>query len=436
MRGKIRFTKFIAMTVILSLCLSNAYAYSNGVQSINLDDNEIYSGKLIPAEVSTAAFSDEIDYDTLADFQFERAISISGDRVVVDLSLLIDSSEIQLQYDGEMYKSSRYTDENPIYVGVLEGDSTSDLEPIYFEISNDISPYNLNEELRESASITMYLQDNEGTIYDLGSEITSPLTLDGIENQAPSDKDVNWFLNYFSGTHQKIPSSLPASSYSDTWEGDTESLNFKVAGYEHIFTATPYIDFGYGDVPDAGETSFSMSLKIAETHKYRLTYEKDWTLDESNDYSKCFAIDNVELGWVAGGNTCIKEVEPHLRVHNKSNSSFSFTALISSVTSIFPQTQSLSAILDIADLIMDAAGDDSVRFTNTESGGSLTNTSAYKLIFPEHYYIEESGEGLSNTRAERFELIARMATVDSDLTSRYPTSVSYTHLTLPTICSV
>ena len=116
MKGKLKFTKmFVVMIMILSLCLSNAYAVSNEDQSIYLDDNTICSGKIIPAEVSNAVFSDAIDYDSLADVQFEREISITGDYVSVNLSLWIDSSEVQLQYAGEMYKSSRYTGFGPIH---------------------------------------------------------------------------------------------------------------------------------------------------------------------------------------------------------------------------------------------------------------------------------------------------------------------------------
>lgn len=421
MKAKLRFAKtFAAMMVALSLCISNVHAYSNDVQSLYLDDNETYSGKIIPAEMSTAAFANEVDYDSLADFQFKRAISISGDHVSVDLSLLIDSSEIQLHYDGKMYKSSRYTDENPVYVGALENDGTTDFELIYFEISNDISPYNLNKDLRNCASITMYLQCNEGTIYDLGSKIVSPIILDTIEKQAPSDKDITWFLNYFRGTLTESQDPRPNSTYDHEWEGDLKEVSYTVAGYEHLFTARPYADIVYGDVPAYGEFDFSVALKISESHRYRYIGEKNWVID-TGDYGKCFAIENVQLGWTAGANTRIIGIEPHLNEHNKGGDAFTFTGVVATITSFLPVTAPISDILALADSLMAMDGGDSNSFTNTAYGGGV-NVAAYKMQFPQNFYIEESGLGVAGNVAERFELIARMATLDSSLSRKQKTA--------------
>ena len=126
MKRKIRLTKILtSMVIILNLCVGNVYAYANTEQNVYIDDNKSYSGKIIPLEETNAAFSDEIDYDSLDEFEFERGISICGDDISVNLSLLMDSSEIKLQYDGKLYKSFRYTDEKPVYIGVFENDSTA-----------------------------------------------------------------------------------------------------------------------------------------------------------------------------------------------------------------------------------------------------------------------------------------------------------------------
>lgn len=343
----------------------------------------------------------------------------------------MDSSEIKLQYDGKLYKSFRYTNEKPVYIGVFENDSTvinqeleqnndltNDMEMIYFEISNDNSPYNLNKDLRESASITMYLRDEEGTIYDLGSEVTTPIILDGVENQAPSNKDINWFLDFFKATYNEAQNNSTRSSYSTTWVGNVHTLTYQIADYEHMFTASPYIEFGYGDVPYSGEYTFSMSLKISESHKYRLVGSTSWTV-ATEDYSKCFYIDNVQLAWTAGGNTQIIHAIPKINTVNQGGENVSFWGLGAAVTGLVPQTAPLSSILTIADSILSLSEGDSKEFINMQQGGFLYDTSAYKIKFPAEYYIEESGYGLDNPVAQRFEYGAVMVTTDSNLARSY-----------------
>lgn len=408
----------IAMTAILALFLA---VPSLAIEPLYPNDDEIYSGKIIPAEVSDAAFSNKIDYASLADFEFTRELSISGDHISINLSLLFNASEVQLHYEGKIYKSSRYTDGKPVYIGVFENDSTTDFEVIYFEISNDSSPYNLDSELRNSASITMYLQSDDRTIYDLGSKIVSPIILDGINDQAPSDKDLNWFLNYFNGTYEEIQISSPNSTYRDTWYGNQHTLTFQIVDFVHTFLATPYIDFRYGDVPSYGTAEFGMSLKIIESHKYRLYTETTWTNDTNGTYDKCFTIDNVSLTWTAGGNTAISSVAPHLLMHNKNNIT-NFWGFAAAITGILPQTATLSQIISKANSIMNATATTSTEFTNTEYGGMLySNTNSYKMVYPSNYYIAESSNPGSGPEAERFEYIARMVTYDSSLAKRQPT---------------
>ena len=423
---KRKFAKnFVAVVTLLSLCVSNTYAYTNIGRDFYMRDNETYLGKIIPSEISDAAFSNEIDYDSLTDLQFQRAISVSGDHIFMDLSLFNDSSEVQLQYEGKLYKSYRYTDESPVYIGAFENASTAsnqndEFEIIYFEISDDISPYNLDEKSRELASITMYLRSSEGTIYDLSSRIDSPIILNGVNDLAPSDKDLNWFLKYFNGTYEEVPNDSQVYAPDESWTGDMHKVTFKVAGYEHMYLASPFMDFIHGDVPHAGEKTFGMSLKISESHRYRYTGETNWTID-NDDYAKCFTIDNVQLTWTAGANTKISYVTPHLNVHNKGGGSFHFTGIAAAVTGIFPETATLSAILAAADSILSINIGESTEFTNTSDGGLLTNTSVYKVKFPENYRIEESGYGLDNPRAERFEIEALMVTDDKNLSRNVPT---------------
>ena len=432
MRGKIRFTKMcLSMIMILALFGSSVSvsAYTNSAQSFSLNDKSIYSGKIIPSETATAAFSDEIDYDSLADLQFQRTISIYGDDISVNLSLLSGTSEVQLNYEGELYKSFRYTDEKPVYIGVFENESTAiqqelgqmdlavGLEIIYFEISNDDSPYNLDQDLRDTSSITMYLRSEAGTIYDLGSELESPMVLEGIEEQAPSDKDLNWFLSFLEGTYEEEQNYSPLSTRSDIWAGELHSLNFQIADYEHKYLATPYIDFSYGDVPSNGEKKFSMSLKISESHRYKSVNATSWTQDNGN-YTRCFWIDNVQMVWTAGGNTEISYVIPSLNTASQGDGSFNFTGLAAAVTGIFPQTATLSSILSAADAVLGLNTGTSKSFVNTATV-SLTNTRVHKLRFPASYSIMESGYGLYEDEAERFGYMAFMATKNSSLSKNY-----------------
>ena len=163
-----------------------------------------------------------------------------------------------------------------------------------------------------------------------------------------------------------------------------------------------------------------MSLKISESHRYRIAGATNWTVD-TGEYAKCFSIDNVQLAWTAGGNTVIKYVSPHLNTHGQGDGNFSFVGLAAAVTGIFPQTATVSTLLAAADPILGLFTGSSKSFTNTNSGGSLINTSVYKIKFPGNYYIEESGYGIPNTQAERFEYVAFMATSNSNLTRQYRT---------------
>jgi hypothetical protein len=435
MLKKTRFTKML-LSVIMTFVLlgSNAYADTNIKQSFFMNDEKNCTGKIIPSNVTDAAFSDEIDYAGLADFQYRKAISFSGDNVTVNLSLFLDSTEVQLRYEGKMYKSFRFTDEKPVYIGVFKdvriatnpglvqsSDSSVGFEIIYFEISNDVSPYNLKSELRKTSSITMYLRSNDGTIYDLGSKIESPVFLDGVESQAPSDKDMNWFLNFFQGTYSEEKNNSTRSVYTNLWAGDLHTLRYRIADYEHSFMACPYIEFSYGDVPTSGEKKFGMSLKISESHRYRMVGTTNWTVNDSEDYGRCFLIDNVQLAWTAGGNTVITYVTPKLNTPDQGDGSFDFLGIVAGIINeSWLQSTALSVILTVADSILGSSDEDtSNTFTNTSTSGMVNNTSAYKMKFPSNYYIEKGNYGDTSTDDERFEFIAEMATVKSDLPRAY-----------------
>lgn len=423
--------RLIAIMVILNLLACNIFASSTAEHNLFKEDQTLYSGKIIPSDAINAAFSDEIEYDSLAELKFKQTMSISGNNIAVELSLLVNSSEIKLQYIGTMYKSCRYSTEKPVYVGAFEeygvkmnqntaekNTQINSFEIIYFEISNDTSPYNLNPNLRDSASLTMYLRGTDGTIYDLSREITSPVLLEDVENQAPSENDMMWFLNYFTGTHNGEQSSSSRSQYTDSWTGNYHSLRFRVANYEHLFTACPYVDFGYGDVPYSGMESFGMSLKIIESHRYKLSGAATWTSD-TGEYGRCFWIDTVKLTWTAGGNTQIKYVAPHLNVKGGGSGAFNFLGLASSITGLLSQNATLDTICAVADTILGLNTGTSAAFTNTQQGGMLINTCAYSIKFPEDYYIERSGYGLDNTNAQRFEFDAFMVTGNSNVATNY-----------------
>jgi len=438
---KTRFTKML-LSVIMTFVLlaSNAYADTNIEQSFFLNDEQNSTGKIIPSNVANAAFSNEIDYAGLADFQYRKAISVSGDNVTVNLSLFMDSTEVQLRYEGKMYKSFRFTDEKPVYIGVFKdvriatnpglvqsSASSIGFEIIYFEISNDVSPYNLKNSLRKTPSITMYLRSNDGTIYDLGSKIESPVILDDVETQAPSDKDMNWFLNFFQGTYSEEKNNSTRSSYTNLWAGDRHTLRYQIADYEHLFMACPYIDFVYGDVGDSADTTFGMSLKISESHKYRTVGATSWTAhDDDDEYGRCFYIDNVQLAWTAGGNTVIVEVEPRIKSAVQGDGDFSFFGTASAITSILPQTATLSSILAIADIIFyldpndndDTTLVDETTFTNNHSG-LLMEAGSHAITFPSSCFIEKGSYGLANNSAERFEYVADMRTKDSNKQTNY-----------------
>lgn len=423
--------RLIAVVVILNLLACNIFASSTAEHNLFKEDRTLYSGKIIPSDAINAAFSDEIEYDSLAELKFKQTMSISGNNIAIALSILVDSSEIKLQYIGTMYKSCRYSTEKPVYVGAFEeygvkmnqnsaGKNTqiNSFEIIYFEISNDTSPYNLNPGLRDSASLTMYLRGADGTIYDLSREITSPVLLEDVEIQAPSENDMMWFLNYFTGTHNGEQSPSSRSQYTDSWTGNYHSLRFRVANYEHLFTACPYVDFSYGDVPDAGTEIFGMSLKIIESHRYKLAGAATWTSDTS-EYGRCFWIDTVKLTWTAGGNTQIKYVAPHLNTAEEGSGIFNFLGLAAAITGILTQNATVAAICAVADAILALNTGTSTQFTNTNQGGVLINTSAYSIEFPAEYFIERSGYGIANAQAERFEFDAFMATSNSNAATNY-----------------
>lgn len=431
-KGKIRFTALItSIIMIFSLSVSNVHAYTNTVPSHCLEDNKDHLGKIIPSEVSEATFSDKVDYNSLDELQYKRSISVSGDNLSVSLSLLLNSLTVQLNYDGKLYKSFRYTDEKPVYIGVFESGSTAvaqsqgqivgqtnNLDIIYFEISNDNSPYNLNQNLRGTSSMTMYLRSEDGTIYDLGSAIMAPVILDGVVNQAPSDNDINWFVSYFNGVYREEPNRSTRSTHYSTWVGDTHTLTYQVAGYEHMFLAAPYIDFVYGDVASNGDTGFGMALKMTESHKYRLVGAGNWTQDTGN-YTKCFVLDNAQLTWTAGANTRIKFVQPNVNADIQGGGT-GLVCVIASVAGIFPSTATYAAILSAADAILGLSTGTQVTFQN---GGStvLSDKKVFKMRFPTEYYISESASGLSEYAQQKFELVATMATADSSQTRNVST---------------
>ena len=375
-----------------------------------------------------SVFSGAVEYDSMADLSFKSSFSVSGDTISVFLTLFPGSEEIELDYEGDVYKSFRYTSEDPVYIGVFEdgcavtsqADSQTDVyKIIYFEISNGSSLYSLDTALRNSAAITLYLQSNDGTIYDLSKSLSTPIILSDVELQAPSENDMTWFLNYFNGEYAEEKSVPSRSSYNSTWAGDVHSLTYQIAGYEHKFMATPYIDFVYGDVASAGDTSFGMSLKISESHRYRPIGASSWTIN-SGEYSRCFIIDNVQLTWTAGGNTVIKYVCPHLLTPQQEGEVPNIVGLAATVAGISPQTATLSTLLSVADPILGLFTGYETSFNTTNQGGMLPNSArAYKFKFPDDAYIETSSYGDSSTNVERFEFVAFMATSNSNLSERY-----------------
>ena len=366
-------------------------------------------------------------------------MSISDDDISLDITLYIDSSEIHLEYEGKLYRSFRYTDEQPVYIGVFENDETTDnsmlpaistdsmYEIIYFEISNGQSPYNLDSNLRSSPSLTIYLRNKlNGAIYDMGSELDSPIVLDGIENLAPSENDISWFVNYINGTYSERKTESTRSLKNALWMGDTHELRYEIAGYEHRYEAIPFVEITYKDIPYAGEMDFSMSLKIAESHRYREVGASTWSFD-NDGYTKCFIIDNAELAWTAGANTGITYVTPCVNSPSGEPNDYSFMGLIALVTSFFPETVLISQIVAAAQLILEMQDAMQTDF-NDKANCSLPGVRSYRVAFPTDYYIEENGYhgyGEISDEDERFELTVTMSVMDHTAeTNQYTAAVA------------
>ena len=407
--------------LISNICLTSFANNSSAEQNINIEDNEYHSGRIVPYENRNTVFSGGVDYNSLDEVQYRRSIFVNGDNISVNISILDYYSEIQLQYDGKLYKSVRYTVDEPVYIGVFENNNLSNIDVIYFEISNGSSLYNLNQNLRECASITMYLKNAEGEIYDLGCEIDTPIILEGVEELAQSDKDLNWFLGSFDGTYTDEQRMDTRNRYPVTrWYGNTHTLTYQIAGYEHKYMAQPYVDLYIGDVGATSSTEFSMSLKISESHRYRPINSSNWTIN-TEDYSRCFIIDHVQLTWTAGGNTVISSVEPHLNTSGQGGGNYSFWGLAAAVAGVSPEGTTLATLLSVADSILSINAGDPTEFSNTRDGGSTGGVKAYKMKFPDNYYIQESGIALNNTQAERFEFIANMSTSNRYLSKNVQT---------------
>ncbi len=280
MKKSISILKLIISTIlILGLLVSSISAYSNTLPDYSLIDNGHQLGKVIPAGITEAVFADQVDYSDLMGVQYTKEISIRGDDVNVALTLFLGSTPVQLSFSGKMFTSFRHTEDTPVYIGAFDQNDESDFDIIYFEISSDSSPYSVNKDYRNAPSVTTYLRNKDGTIYDLGSSLDTPVFLNSIKNQAPSDNDITWFINYIDGTYEVVNNSESRSVYSAIWTGDTHTLKYPIAGFEHWFVAIPYIDFSIGDVPSAGTAMFSMSLKIAESHRYRTIGDTSWTMN-------------------------------------------------------------------------------------------------------------------------------------------------------------
>lgn len=366
-------------------------------------------------------------------------MSISDDDISLDITLYIDSSEIHLEYEGKLYRSFRYTDEQPVYIGVFENDETIDnsmlpaistdsmYEIIYFEISNGKSPYNLDSNLRRSPSLTISLRNKlNGAIYDMGSELDLPIVLDGIEEQAPSDNDLTWFLKYINGTYVEVENTstevnsvlypTPNDNRTSIWLGDWYEVRHQTGDYEHRFEAAPFIDFRYGDVPDTGYMLFGMSLKIAEAHRYRTAGETTWTFDHG-EYTRWFVIDNVELGWTVGGNSEISYVNPYFFSPTGMEQGPSIISLAAYITGCFSQSAPVSLMLTTVEQLMNLSEGTPLDSRHLVEG-FIDDTPSYKVRFDSDLYIEENGYlgfGVSGGDVEQFSFDVAVKTKDSSL---------------------
>lgn len=165
------------LLIFFVLFSSSAYAYSSEGQFFSVNDNQVYVGKVVPSTASDAVFGGTIEYDNMEDISYKFRFSVCGDAISLFLTLSPGLEEIELSYEGEVCKSFRDTSEKPVYIGVFENgcavtsqteNQTNIYKIIYFEISNDTSPYCLDVTRRNAAAITLYLQGSDGTIYDLG----------------------------------------------------------------------------------------------------------------------------------------------------------------------------------------------------------------------------------------------------------------------------
>ena len=347
--------------------------------------------------------------------QYNRKISIVNDEVEVSLSFKDGIDEINLQLSGRLYLSYRSNDQYPVYVASLASNNPK-YKCVYFEISNGESPYNLNYELRTTSSITMYLLDTSDNLLSFGNKFKIKDFELAVYEIAPSDIDYNWYFGIINGKCEEEIPIVPMSIHTTTWAGNFHSLYYTVANYEHRFFATPYIDIQVIDVPKAGNSNWFASLKISESSAYRQVGSSTW-ISKTGSYTRAFIIDNAKLVWTAGGNTKITNVTPYLNC-SAGSGIFSFLPIIATITSIIPQTATLSTILSAADSILNS-GSSSSATNQTAIGG--TNCGVFKMKFPSEYYIEESGYGINNLYAERFELDVSVATNNSSLTKNINT---------------
>ena len=89
---------------------------------------------------------------------------------------------------------------------------------------------------------------------------------------------------------------------------------------------------------------------------------------------------------------------------------------------MIPQTATVGTILNIAKSVLEAIPDESYTFQNGVQSAMLRNKYAYKIQFPSNFYIDDSGDDVSELHAERFEYVAEMATTNSDLEAFCETS--------------
>lgn len=189
--------KVIAKILLIATCVGlftgNVKAVEGGYDNSGTTINDVGIGNVLPSEMIEKIFASEVEFGDLEDIQFERIISFEEEKVFVDIVFTTASKNFCLEYTGKLYRSFRYTDDQPVYVGVLEelGEGEEIFEVVYFEISNGDSPYNLRHELRHKPSVTMYIQDGEGNLYDLGSKLSTEIVINSAVEYAAAENDIN-----------------------------------------------------------------------------------------------------------------------------------------------------------------------------------------------------------------------------------------------------